>query len=86
MIVKKDGKEVKNAKVFYSVGSPAYVQVEGVNYDVKSFELVDEEPVKKTADLQKSDKKAVKTTDVKVEEEKEDSAVLTTADVSTRKK
>ena len=85
MIVKKDNKEVKNAKVFYSMGAVAYVQVDGVNYDAKSFELVeDDQPVKKTTDVSKSDKAAVKTADVKSTEE--DSAVLTTKDVSTRKK
>lgn len=88
MKVLKDGKEVKATVAYDQKGNPMYVTEDGVNYDVSAYELQEDEPVKKTADVSKSDKKAVKTTDapVKTEEPKKNDSVLTTEDVSTRKK
>lgn len=48
MKVLQNGKEVKEAQVLYSNGTPLYVRVDGVTKDVSAFELVEDEPKKKT--------------------------------------
>lgn len=61
MKILKNGKEVKDATVFYqSNGSAAYVQIDGVNYDMKAFEIVNDDVEKKTADAPQTRKKTTK--------------------------
>lgn len=62
MKVLQNGKEVKDAQVLYSNGTPLYVRVDGVTKDVAAFELVEDEPQKKTTAVS-----AKKTTDANAE-------------------
>lgn len=55
VIRKEDNKEVKDATVIYNVnGVPELVEVKGVQYDVKAFELEEDKPKTKKKSSSKS--------------------------------
>ena len=54
----KDNKEIKDAKIYYNMGGqPELVQIEGVNYDIKAFELIETKDQVKTKDVKETKKK-----------------------------
>ena len=61
MKISKDGKIVKNAKVIYTTGGqPSMVEVDGVYYDARAYELEDDKATKQTKPAETKTKQTAK--------------------------